>query len=89
MLVTGSATRGTKTRLHKKRYIFWFFMIIHLFLFPAVYLALPIYLTWDTDESKYTIISTRVGSWIYFMMGSGLCFGIFSQVMAISGAMET
>lgn len=79
MLVTGSATRGTKTRLHKKRYIFWFFMIIHLFLFPAVYLALPIYLTWDTDESKYTIISTRVGSWIYFMMGSGLCFGIFSQ----------
>jgi ABC-type glycerol-3-phosphate transport system permease component len=80
MLVTGSATRGTKTRLHKKRYIFWFFMILHLFLFPLVYLALPIYLTWDSNESKVNVVATRFGSWIYFMMGSGVCFGIFSQV---------
>lgn len=55
MLVVGSATRGTKTRLHKKRHIFWFLMIVHLFLFPAVYFGLPVYLLWDSDPSKFKV----------------------------------
>ncbi|EWM26057.1 hypothetical protein Naga_101766g1 [Nannochloropsis gaditana] len=79
MLVVGSATRGTKTRLHKKRHIFWAFMVLHLFLFPAVYFGLPVYLLWDSDPNKYKVIMTRFGSFIYYLMGSGLLFGLFSQ----------
>ena len=55
MLVVGSATRGTRTRLHKKRHIFWAFMVLHLFLFPAVYFGLPVYLLWDSDPNKYKV----------------------------------
>jgi len=79
MLVTGSATRGIKTRLHKRRYVFWFFLVAHLIAFPAVYLGLPIYLSWNSPN-RATLIGVRIGSFIYYLMSSGFFFGLFSQV---------
>jgi hypothetical protein len=55
-------------------------MVAHLILFPAVYLALPIYLKWDSEPSKIYVVWVRFASFMVYLFASGFFFGIFSQV---------
>jgi linoleoyl-CoA desaturase len=81
VLLFGAGTVPTKPFQNVKfRPLMYVRMVAHLILFPAVYLALPIYLKWDSEPSKIYVVWVRFASFMVYLFASGFFFGIFSQV---------
>ena len=68
------------SRCGRLRPINAFRMVAHMFIYPVLMLALPIYLNWASFDSKFALVAYRVGLLAIYLAITGVCLGIFVLV---------